>query len=131
NRIEATDVSHEEFSWPKDKPVATLSNIVVPKLSVQLAGWPARVESITVEGMRGVTIDLNEGFLQEGRLPESKPLRDLPRIRFEYCDVNVKLGGAALLALKGCRGQLDRGRLDSETEGRLRGEFSLRELNGK
>jgi len=125
NRIEVSDVSHSDFSWPADKPVARFSNLVVPRLSVQLEGWPARVESIVVEGVRGLSIDLTEGFLQSGKLPEQKASGDLPRLEFKDCDIVVKLGGSSPLALNGCDGELER-----SPSGQLRGGFKMRELNG-
>src|SRR5262249_15585522 len=71
-------------------------------------------------------IIVDEGFLQQGNLPDHKALKGLPKIVFEDCDMNVVLGGAPPLALSGCKGEIQR-----DSEGRLRGAFSLRELNGK
>ncbi len=128
-RIEVVNIENEDFVWPQKNPIARLKNLKAPKLIVQFAGWPAVVQNITVQGMSGAEIDVDEGFLQQGDLSGHKPPKNLPRIVFEDCDVKVVLGGAPPLELSGCNGELQR---DSEADGgRLRGRFHLRELNGK
>ena len=124
-RIEVSNIRHEDFSWPKEHPVASLAKLSAPHLYVQLEGWPARVASITIDGMSGAQINVSQGFLQEGKLPDSKTPSDLPRIQFVNCDFKVALGSTQPLELGGFRGELIR------SEGKLRGGFSLKELNGK
>ncbi len=140
SRIEVSNIRHEDFSWPKDNPIAELKNIQAEKLFVQLEGWPARVESITVQGLTGVpgkradgtaitarpTIHVSDGFLQQGKFPEKNPPKDLPRIQFVNCELDVKLSDAKALEMSGCKGELAR-----DGQGRLRGGFSLSKLNDK
>lgn len=133
--VEVTRLRHEDFDWPKGKDhIVSLKNLEVPRLTVQFEGFPARVDSITVSGMKigeeyhpaTATINLNEGFLQEGKVPETKPPEKMPRIKFEDCDLNLSVGKGAALTLKHCGGELSR-----DANGKLRGGFSLKELNGQ
>ncbi len=136
--IEVTNIRHEDFSWPKIRPIAELKNIQAEKLFVKLEGWPARVESITLQGLTGVpmndgsgrrarpTITVNDGFLQQGEFPDQNPPRDLPRIQFVDCELDVKLSDTVPLQMSGCKGEMAR-----DSEGRLRGGFSLNKLNDK
>ena len=140
SRIEVSNIRHEDFSWPKDDPIAELKNIQAEKMFVQLEGWPARVESITVQGLKGVplkyadgtttlarpTIQVSDGFLQQGKFPEKNPPKALPRIQFVDCELDVKLSDTKALQMSGCKGELAR-----DSEGRLRGAFSLSKLNEK
>ncbi|MEI6232024.1 MAG: hypothetical protein WCT04_03165 [Planctomycetota bacterium] len=140
SRIEVSNIRHEDFAWPKDKPIAELKNIQAEKLFVQLEGWPTRVESITVQGLTGVpvkqadgstamarpTIKVSEGFLQEGKFPNKNPPKNAPRIQFVDCELDIALGETKPIVMNGCKGELA-----ADVEGRMRAAFSLSRLNDK
>ena len=127
-----SNLEHDNFAWPKANPVATFSGLSAANTTVKmdLFPWPPNVTRITIADMPVanrpvVAITLTEDFLQNVTLQGVQETQ-IPPIEFRNCDINLTLGQFRPLALKGCSAELRR-----DSRGKLRGNFSLSELNGK
>lgn len=102
-----------------------VSGLRAEQCEVGLDLWPRpAVTGIQIRGLRDLRLEVEGGFFQqqERSYPKGPPFP----IVFEQVDCVAKIGHGPALTMRGCGGILTRG-----PQKEMRGEFSLRELNGQ
>jgi hypothetical protein len=124
--LEVTDLRRKEFKFGDKAGADSISGLEADKVrvTVDLFPWPPNVRLIEIHGMHKTELTVTQGFLQSGKLRE--PRAPAFPIKFVDCDLKLNIGNIVPLKLTGCSGELRKGQHDE-----MRGEFSLRTLNGK